>query len=333
MQTKSTLLAALFCFCQTALLAQSFIVINGTGYPSGQTVYVGCVSSINMSIVTYSTTLGGYVTPNIETLAGSYSIPAGWSPVFLPAGAANKTSVNLSSSSSLPGGGFFFQYNFNNEPTGTASITIQTRPRVVFTSVTALPNPNSSATYTVDSGTSGNTNWTGYGGVRINSTATVSYVAYLSLDTKGTATGANWEVTHGNGSISPQGTSCNAYPTDFMRVVGTATNQYGAGQNATFYLFKSGSSPYRMAYPNPARDQVTLDFENGLMAEELLTSLSLLDEKGKSWRSFDVKEAKVKNYFKEHKGVTLEVKGMPKGIYYLHIKLVDSLYKERISIE
>jgi hypothetical protein len=261
-------------------------------------------------------------------------------------------------------------------------------PQIYFTSAPSITSSNSSNTYSVYAATSGNVNWTAYGGVQINgsgsyccgqsatistqnygglievtasnscgtspvvssviytpfvqnttingsngSSATVSYVATLSLDTRGTATGGNWVVTNGTGSISPYGTSCNAYPNNFLRVVGTPTNQYGSGQDWTFYIFKDGYSPYRMAYPNPASDQVTLEFEDAQMAEELLTTVTLLDDKGKYWKKFDGKEAKNKDYFKHSKGITFDVKDVAKGTYFIQIKLANNVYKERLIIE
>lgn len=165
------------------------------------------------------------------------------------------------------------------------------------------------------------------------SSATVPYVATLDLLTNGTATGANWSVTNGSGSISPNGTSCNAYPSNFLRVVGVATNANGSGQDATFYVFKDGYSPYRMAYPNPTKSTLTIDFDDAQMTQDLLKEVSLYNQKGKAVKQFNVADAKTKSYFKSSKSVVLEVQDLPKDTYFLHVQMGDKLYQDQIIVE
>ena len=111
------------------------------------------------------------------------------------------------------------------------------------------------------------------------STATVSSYGTLAIETGGTATGANWAITNGSGTISPFGTSCFAYPSNFLRITGTPTNANGAGPSAFFYILKSGYSGYRMAYPNPTKDKLTIEFESAEFAQDLLKGVTLVNEK------------------------------------------------------
>ena len=320
MKTKNFVYTLIICFWHTILFGQVRMVINGAYYNDNETAYIGCVSS-------FGVTVEGIVNGAWRQLYldnyGDNAFPSGWSYSFQPTNNYNKTSVSLTSG--LPSSGGVLRLAWTLVSAGTISVNIQTIPQLNFTSTPAIYGSYQSAGYSVYAATSGNVNWTGYGGVRINgsgnyccgqsatvstqqyggllevtasngcgtspaiasvvgtpfiqnttvngsngSSATVSWVATLSLDTRGTATGANWNVTNGSGSISPNGTSCNAYPSNFLRVVGTATNQYGSGQDWTFYIWKDGYSGYRMAYPNPAKDQLTLEFDDAIIASGIV---------------------------------------------------------------
>lgn len=163
------------------------------------------------------------------------------------------------------------------------------------------------------------------------SSATVSSVATLALITNGSATSANWSVTNGSGSISASGTSCNAYPSTFLRVVGAPTNSNGTGPEATFYIWKDGYSGYRMAYPNPTKNNLTIEFDNAQMAQELVKEVTLYNEKGKAVKVFDASRSA--SYFKESKSVIFDVQDLPKSTYFLHIQIGEKQYKDQIVVE
>ncbi|QDK80177.1 T9SS type A sorting domain-containing protein [Spirosoma sp. KCTC 42546] len=163
------------------------------------------------------------------------------------------------------------------------------------------------------------------------SSATVSWVATLALLTNGTATGANWSITNGSGSISTSGTSCNAYPSNFLRVVGAPTNSSGTGDDATFYIWKEGYSGFRAAYPNPTKSTLTVDFDDALMAQELVKEVALYNQKGKVVKQFEASRAAT--YFKETQSVTFDVRDLSTDTYYLHVRMGDRLFERQIIIE
>lgn len=164
------------------------------------------------------------------------------------------------------------------------------------------------------------------------SSNTVANDALLIVATNGTGSSCSWTNAGGSGNFYPNGFSCNAYPTNFLRVRAQVSNQYGTGESYTFFLFKQGYNGYRMAYPNPAKENVTVDFDYPEIAQDLLRRLDLVDEKGTSVRRFDLDWAKSRNYFAQSKSVSLDVKELPKGTYYLHIQIGDKLNKERIVV-
>lgn len=61
--------------------------------------------------------------------------------------------------------------------------------------------------------------------------------------------------------------------------------------------------------------------------------LTLYNEKGETVKKFDVADAKAKNYFKQSKTVRMNVKDLPSGTYYLHVRVGDYVNKERISVK
>ncbi|GAA4420727.1 hypothetical protein GCM10023187_56180 [Nibrella viscosa] len=156
--------------------------------------------------------------------------------------------------------------------------------------------------------------------------------AFLVADSDNTATSYNWYIDGGSGYIYPNFNSCNASTDNFMRVTVTTSNQYGTGESYIFYLQNSGYSGYSMVYPNPTDDILTVSFDYKELAEDLLNSVVLYDDKGQAVRSYDVASAKANHHFMKSKNVDLNVKGQKPGTYYLHIQIADKVYKERVII-
>lgn len=159
--------------------------------------------------------------------------------------------------------------------------------------------------------------------------------AYLNLYTDNTATGADWTIDAGSGSISPYGTSCHAYPSPFMRLQATATNTYGSGESYMFYIQDNGYSGYRMASSNPTKsgDKVRIEFPDAKYADDLVESVALYSEKEKVIWSLSKEEAKTGKFFKDKNFVEIETGKLNKGVYYLHIQIADKKYVERLGIE
>lgn len=159
--------------------------------------------------------------------------------------------------------------------------------------------------------------------------------AYLLLFTDNTATGANWNIDGGSGSISPYGVSCHAYPSPFMRLQATATNQFGSGESYMYYIQDNGYSGYRMASSNPSKsgDKIQIEFPDAKYADDLVESLALYNEKEKTVWLLSKEGAKTSKQFKDNNSVEIDTRKLNSGIYYLHIQIASKKYIERLVIE
>ncbi|WP_338868514.1 T9SS type A sorting domain-containing protein [Spirosoma sp. SC4-14] len=301
----------------------SFTAIDGS---VSHTFSYNCVSTPNISVWSIPTSLGnnqsGTAQVQVIDQPGSAAVATTYYPLYY-------TAVNWQATGGLRvnGGTTYTTGNtgtYNSAPINTTSYGGQllvSATNACGTSGYITPYPAIGTPYIVS------TTFNGSPG----SSGTVSWVATLSLLTNGTASGANWVITNGTGSISPSGTSCNAYPSSFLRVVGTATNSNGSGQDATFYIWLSGYSPYRAAYPNPTQSTLTLDFDDALMAQELIQEIALYNQKGNVVKQFDA--TKAADYFKQTKSVHFDVHELPHDTYFLHVKMGDKLFESQIIVQ
>ena len=116
-----------------------------------------------------------------------------------------------------------------------------------------------------------------------------------------------------------------------MRVVVDASNRCGGGDSWTFYLStQQGYSGYRIA-PNPAKDQVSLVMDMKEMAGELIENVELYNEKSKLCGSVGSEKLKKGKYDKNT--IDLDVKHLPRGTYFLHVKLKDNVEKHQILLD
>ncbi len=112
-----------------------------------------------------------------------------------------------------------------------------------------------------------------------------------------------------------------------------AVNQYGAGESYTYYIIKYDYSGYRMVYPNPTNDKLTIEFDYAEIADFLLKDIVLYNEKANEVKRYDLQEAKANKRFLKSKNIDMDVSNLEKGIYYLHIFVADKVHKERIIIQ
>ncbi|MCU0341534.1 MAG: hypothetical protein MUE30_16785, partial [Spirosomaceae bacterium] len=136
----------------------------------------------------------------------------------------------------------------------------------------------------------------------------------------------------GSGNISPNGFTCSVSTSGFLRVRAHTSNQCVNGEAYVFYLLNG--SGYRMASPNPTKgDKVKVEFVDKQLADDLLNSMVLYNEKEKVMWSFDKASAKTNKHFKDKDFVEIETKDLSKGLYYLHLQIGEKKYIERLGVE
>lgn len=153
--------------------------------------------------------------------------------------------------------------------------------------------------------------------------------AELSLQQQ-RATSYSWTVDGGNGNLYPSGSWCTAYAYDFVRVRAEVINSCGVGNSYTFYL--NNGNAY-IAYPNPANNELNIEFTDKIVAEKFLNEISLKNEKGEIVKKIDVADAKQKKSFENKKSIDIDVRNLSKNTYYLNVIVDGKEVKQKILIE
>ncbi len=136
-----------------------------------------------------------------------------------------------------------------------------------------------------------------------------------------TAIGATpaWSLVSGDASFS----STSAFDPYISSVNGgivqvELTNSCGTSSAHSFTIPAEGAS--FMAYPNPAIDQITIEFKNTDSKEFIPKSATLISElSAEAVRSLDIQDAYKKKALKDGNKLEINVKNLPRGIYYLNI--------------
>ena len=82
-------------------------------------------------------------------------------------------------------------------------------------------------------------------------------------------------------------------------------------------------------YPNPTDENLNISFQDEKSANALVKEISLIDKNGRLVQTFDNKS----NEILETKGTSFNTRGLPKEVYFIHIKVGDEIKKEQILIE
>ncbi|CAG5074667.1 hypothetical protein DYBT9623_05354 [Dyadobacter sp. CECT 9623] len=128
----------------------------------------------------------------------------------------------------------------------------------------------------------------------------------------------NWTVISGDASISP--TSFAAYVSSVNGGVVAVSLSNGCGSTGQQYFTIPPSGGMLMAYPNPAKEQLTLQLKNTEILELLPESITLVDElTGSEALSVPVNDIFQKKQFQDGNKLLLDVKSLRRGIYYLNI--------------
>jgi hypothetical protein len=86
-------------------------------------------------------------------------------------------------------------------------------------------------------------------------------------------------------------------------------------RNPTFSTY----SGYRV-YPNPAKDKITVEFDNTASQEVLPNVLEIFSEKDLNIvRTINVQDVFNRNTFKNGKQIEFDIRDLPRGVYYLRV--------------
>lgn len=132
----------------------------------------------------------------------------------------------------------------------------------------------------------------------------------------------SWSSSSPNLSLSGNGFSVNASSwiagTYLLNV--TAQNVCGTSSNSLGIDVVQCFASYTV-YPNPAKDQVSIRFEDFTDATALPDEILLLSEHStKAVRTIAVQEAFERKAMEQGNTLKVDVRDLPRGIYYLHIK-------------
>lgn len=125
-------------------------------------------------------------------------------------------------------------------------------------------------------------------------------------------------VASGSATLSQNTGDCYITTSGGASVCVTATNVNGTCDPYCFYV-PSGGSYMRAASPNPAKDRLTLQFTNTESLESLPSDILLYAENStNAVRSVSVKDIYDRKAFEDGDKISLSVRDLPRGVYYVH---------------
>ena len=154
--------------------------------------------------------------------------------------------------------------------------------------------------------------------------------ANLSVD-EGGGGSLNWYIANGSGSLSQSGNYASISFSGFVRVVVESNNRCGNGGSWTFYLNSDSGGGYYRISPNPAQEQVSVTPEISEMMGELIEDVTLYDDKAKVCGNASKEQLK-KDKAAKKTSIDLNVKGLARGTYFLHVKMGDEVKKHQIIL-
>ncbi|MDQ6482590.1 M43 family zinc metalloprotease [Dyadobacter sp. LHD-138] len=132
-----------------------------------------------------------------------------------------------------------------------------------------------------------------------------------------------WSQSDPNGFIANAGQSSTAfsgYNTSCYYLNVSISNVCGSRSENLTICLNSCFAKYTV-FPNPAKDYITVEFDQIESAESMPDEIVLLSEKStKPVMNIDVQALYQRNGLKNGKQVEIDAKALPRGTYYLHIK-------------
>ena len=128
--------------------------------------------------------------------------------------------------------------------------------------------------------------------------------------------------------MNPQGSDCYVTTNGGATVAAVATNSFGTSNTLYYYIPAMGS--FTSAYPNPAKDLLTLEFTTLKFSESLPSKIEILSEHHtKPVIYVPVREIYDKNGFADDNKIQIDVKNLSRGIYYLHVSPALNSHEEK----
>jgi hypothetical protein len=316
------------------------ITFNGSGTTDGAIIVTAKRMDGNfMQTFTVNFVRNRVTTPVIASLNNISLICQGSNQLF-GATSTNATSFNwtVSGSAGLVGqSGALASYSANSNGTGIITVTAdnacnapKSQSRQVTTGtpvfLSTLVNGNPSSGFNI-----------------INNPAQLNVVVSNSHP----STGFNWTKPNGNGSIYPNyggsnvsfnGTSygytgtCTAYANNFVVVKAEAANTCGVGQSYFYYLQLQGTM-FRMASPNPAQNQISVELSKETPPEMLKSITVVSDQQSTVSRVYSQGGASDKFSKRLDNVVNFDVSSLPRGKYFVVLVFVgDKKYTEQVVL-
>jgi len=128
-----------------------------------------------------------------------------------------------------------------------------------------------------------------------------------------------YTVVSGSASMIPNSNDCYASSMDGATIECVSTNSCGNSSAYSFVIPPAGGFLISV-FPNPASESLTLEFRNVEIENFLPESISLISSTSRlAVKKIDTSEIFNKQAFTNGKKLNIDLRGLPKGIYYLHI--------------
>lgn len=189
--------------------------------------------------------------------------------------------------------------------------TISVRNQEVCSTLSIVVGPPQFAYFTVNGQSTSNAS------VCVNDYASVEALPFLDASYV-------WSLSpSGNASLTnyySASTAFTSYVADCYQLALQISNVCGNTQANLTICSQNCFAPY-IVYPNPAKDHVAVEFENVDNADALPDEILLLSENSTNpIKTVNVQDSFSLKTFKNGNQVQFDVRDLPRGIYYLHIK-------------
>ena len=162
-------------------------------------------------------------------------------------------------------------------------------------------------------------------------------LAVIDIAYTANQTGQNysWQLNGGNGSYYTynNGTQAVLYAYNDAAFKVIANNRCGNGSQAYFIRYNTCDGYYRMASPNPTQNMVSVQMDQALGRDALVSIRFISDARSSVVRSFTSDDARQTNHFDKSDHVDFDVSNLPRGTYYLIVEFKEGKsFKETIIL-